>query len=347
MFQITITPEILNLISELDEFKGAWQLLSKLPPGRLRVLKKVATIESIGSSTRIEGVKLTDGQIEALLMEVDKHSFRSRDEEEVAGYASLIEDIFVHFSSIPLNENTIKQLHGMLLQYSSKDERHKGEYKKIESHIEAFDATGKSLGVIFETTSAFETPFKMQELLSWISETLKTKSLHPLLVIGIFIVTFLAIHPFQDGNGRLSRCITTLLLLQSGYAYVPFSSLESVIEENKESYYLALRRTQQTLKGPSPDYYPWILFFLHSLIKQKKLLEEKLVREHLLSVSLSPLSSRIVGLLESHGRLNVNDLERLTASNRNTLKKHLQELVKTGHIQKHGKGRATWYTTQL
>lgn len=341
--KIIITADFLNLIGEIDEFKGAWQLLGRLSPERLQVLKKVATIESIGSSTRIEGSKLSDKEVEELLSNVNNHSFRTRDQQEVAGYAFLCEEIYSHFASISFTENTIKQLHGWLLKYSEKDDRHKGEYKKIESHIEAFDHDGKSLGVIFETTSAFDTPFKMKELVEWLHETLESKALHPLLAIGIFIVTFLAIHPFQDGNGRLSRCLTTLLLLKSGYGYVPYCSLESIVEENKENYYLALRRTQQTLKNGVPDYQPWLHFFLHALQKQKRLLEEKLEKEKVL-FHLSPLSQHILTLLETHGKLTAAELENLTSANRNTLKKHLQQLVKENKIQMLGTGRATHYS---
>jgi len=179
---------------------------------------------------------------------VDKEFFGSRDEEEVVGYAEVINIVFESYKNIPVTENYIKQLHKILLKYSSKDTRHRGEYKKMPNHVEAFDAEGKSLGVIFETSSPFDTPKEMTALLKWLNREWKEKKLHSLLIIGIFIVDFLAIHPFQDGNGRLARIMTTLLLLKSGYLYVPFSSLESVIERNKDNYYLALRRTQSTFK---------------------------------------------------------------------------------------------------
>lgn len=127
--------------------------------------------------------------------------------------------------------------------------------------MEAFNAEGESVGVVFETTSPFVTPQQMQTLVSWTRETLEDRSLHPLLVIGAFAVSFLAIHPFQDGNGRLSRILTSLLLLRAGYGYVPYSSMESVIERNKEAYYLALRRTQTTLTDDKPDWLSWFRFF--------------------------------------------------------------------------------------
>jgi Fic family protein len=317
---VAISAEILGLIAEIDEFKGTWQFLGRLTPDRLLALKKVATIESIGSSTRIEGSRLSDQDVEALLSRLDTSSFRSRDEQEVAGYAYVCEEIFSNFASIAFTENNIKQLHSWLLKYSDKDQFHRGEYKKLSNHIEAFDENGKSLGVVFETAAAFETPFKMQELIFWVREALETKSLHPLMVIGIFVVAFLAIHPFQDGNGRLSRCLTTLLLLKSGYHYVPYCSLESIIESNKESYYLALRRTQQSLKGEKREFSSWLLFFLRSLQKQKCLLEAKVSKEKILHLHLPELSSKILHLIGEHGRLSISDIEKITLANRNTLK---------------------------
>ena len=343
---LIISPEMLSLVAEIDEFKGTWKLLGKLAPERLASLKKVASIESIGSSTRIEGSKLSDKEVELLLSRLDKHSFRSRDEEEVAGYAYVCEEIFTNFSSIPLTENMIKQLHSWLLKYSPKEEYHRGGYKKTSNNIEAFDGNGKSLGVLFETTSLFDTPFKMEELVFKTREALETRSLHPLLIIAIFIVNFLAIHPFQDGNGRLSRCLCTLLLLQAGYQYVPYASLESIVEENKESYYLALRKTQLSLKGSVPDYTPLLLFFLRSLQKQKIILSNRVSQEKLIYLHLSKVSTEILTLVAEHGRLSMSELELLTKGNRNTLKKHINELTKQGHIVRHGKGRATWYTVQ-
>lgn len=342
--KITITPEMLSLIGEIDEFKGAWQLLGLLEPERLQILRKVATIESVGSSTRIEGAKLSDRAVEQLLSHADTYTFISRDEQEVAGYAYVCEEIFQHFEAIPFSENIIKQLHGWLLKYSAKDQRHKAEYKKLPNHVEAFDASGQSLGIIFETTSPFETPLKMQALTFWTTEALEKKSLHPLLIIGIFIVVFLAIHPFQDGNGRLSRILTTLLLLKSGYLYVPYSSLESIIERSKESYYLALRRTQISLQSGSSDFEPWLTFFLRSLQKQKIHLEQKISQEKALTLHLPKLTSQILSLIREHGRLGIRDIEQMTEANRNTLKKYLTDLVKQGTILRFGRGKGTWYT---
>ena len=343
---LVITLEMLNLIAEVDEFKGAWQQMGRLTPDRLSALKKVATIESIGSSTRIEGAKLSDSQVEALLSSVESKSFQTRDEQEVAGYAYVCQQICDLYASIALSENAIKQLHAWLLQYTDKDDRHRGEYKKIPIRIEAFDSQGKSIGIIFETTSPLETPFKMQQLIAWTNEAFEKKTLHPLIVIGIFIVLFLAIHPFQDGNGRLSRLLTTLLLLKNGYLYAPYSSLESVIEANKEGYYLALQRTQKSWQNHRPEWTAWLLFFFHCLQRQKKHLEVKLEREKILLRKLPALSQQILELLASHGRLKISEMVALTKANRNTLKKTLATLVKENYIVRNGIGKASWYTSK-
>jgi len=339
---IKITLEILNLIAKIDEFKGEWKAIGNLAPDRLHALKHVATIESIGSSTRIEGAKLTDQEIELLLSGLDKKSFGSRDEQEVAGYAKVMNVVFESYEEIPFTENYIRQLHKELLQYSSKDTRHRGEYKKMSNHVEAFDHNGKSLGVIFETASPFDTPKDMAALLTWTRMQLKEKELHPLLTISVFIVHFLAIHPFQDGNGRLSRVLTNLLLLKTGYLYVPYSSLESVIEKNKDNYYLALRRTQSSFKFEHPDYTPWLTFFLKTLDAQKEMLARKIERENVFT-KLPRLSRHIIELVKDHGELSISEIESITGANRNTIKKKLAELVRDNHLSRQGQGKGTRY----
>lgn len=340
---LVITQEMLSLIAEIDEFKGAWRALGRLAPERLRQLRRIATIESVGSSTRIEGAKLTDREVEKLLGRIKARSFATRDEQEVAGYAAAMETVFSNYDAIPVTENYIKQLHARLLKYSSKDARHRGEYKKLPNSVEAFDASGKSVGVVFETSTPFNTPRDMEQLIAWFAGAMKEKSLHPLIITGVFVVVFLAIHPFQDGNGRLSRVLTTLLLLKSGYAYVPYSSLESIVEQNKEGYYLALRRTQGTLKKKSTNWSPWLSFFLHSLRKQKNRLETKVEREKIMRSVLPALAIDILDLAAQHGQISVADIIRVTQAPRATIKKRLTELAKSGHLKRGGKGRATWY----
>lgn len=340
---LRITPEMLRLIARIDEFKGAWRALGSLAPERLTALRRVATIESIGSSTRIEGAKLTDREVEHLLGNLSIRKFDSRDEQEVVGYAELMDLVFRSWAEIPFNESHIQQLHKVLLKHSGKDERHRGRYKIAANSVTAFDASGTPLGVVFETATPFDTPRLMAELLDWMYDERGKGQLHELFVIGIFVVVFLEIHPFQDGNGRLSRALTTLLLLQAGYAYVPYSSLESVIEANKEAYYLALRQTQGTIRSDAPQWEPWLLFFLRSLAEQVRRLEQKVERERIVLATLPELSLQIVEFARGHGRITMADAIRHTGASRHTLRSHFSNLVERGHLEQHGKGRGVWY----
>ena len=341
---VQITPEILNLISEIDEFKGAWRALGTLAPERLSALRRVATIESIGSSMRIEGSKLSDRDIERLLSNLEIKSFETRDEQEVAGYADVMETVFRAWEDIPFTENYIQQLHRDLLKYSEKDQWHRGRYKKTANSVAAFDAEGHQLGVVFETATPFNTPLLMRELIDWLNEARQEKRLHPLLIIGVFVVVFLEIHPFQDGNGRLSRILTTLLLLQSGYAYVPYSSLESVIELNKEAYYLALRQTQGTIRMAQPNWQPWLVFFLKAMQQQMQRLAKKVEREKIVLSHLPELSVQILEQVRAHGRVSMGDMIKLTGVSRNTLKEHFRAMTEKNHLIQRGSGRTTWYT---
>ena len=340
----TATHELLRLVADIDEFKGAWQAIGRIAPERLSALRRVATIESIGSSTRIEGAALSDREVERLLANADVQSFATRDEQEVAGYADTMQMIFASWQAIDLTENHIKQLHLELLKYSLKDERHRGEYKTLPNHVEAFDPDGRSLGVVFETATPFQTPDRMADLVAWTRQSLGDGELHPLLVIGVFVVTFLAIHPFQDGNGRLARILTTLLLLHSGYGYVPYSSLESVIERNKEAYYLALRQTQGSLGSDAPDWQPWLTYFLNALQQQKDRLQERIERERLILGDLPALSVRILDIARDRGRVGVAEAANATGASRNTIKDHIRALAAAGHLARHGAGRGSWYS---
>ena len=342
-YTLTITPKILKQIAEIDEFKGAWAAIGRISPERLAALRRVATIESIGSSTRIEGALLSDTEVERLLAGLDVKAFASRDEEEVAGYAETMESIFAHWQDIALTENHIQQLHRDLLQYSSKDERHRGEYKLHSNHVEAIGPDGESLGLVFETATPFDTPRLMTELFDWTATNLHRGELHPLIGIALFLVVFLEIHPFQDGNGRLSRILSTLLLFRAGYAYVPYSSLESIIEQSKDAYYLALRQTQLTIRTEAPDWQPWLIFFLESLQQQKLRLENKIEHERLILGDLPELSVQILELCREHGRVTVAEVTKVTGANRNTIKDHIKALKRAGHLVQHGAGRGSWY----
>jgi Fic family protein len=339
---LILTPDILRLVGEIDEFKGAWKALGSLAPDRLATLRRIATVESVGASTRIEGAKLSDREVDILLSNLDLGSFRTRDEQEVAGYAEATKLVFDSWREIPLTENHIKQLHGTLLRFSPREEHHRGSYKKVANNVEAFDEHGRSVGVIFETAKPFDTPRLMEELVSWTNRELQGSGHHSLLVIAVFIVRFLAIHPFQDGNGRLARVLTNLLLLRMGYAYMPYTSLERVVEENREQYYRSLRSAQGTLDRDESRLMDWLRFFLLCLVEQKNSLAEKVKRERIMT-SLSPMDEQLLQLARQHGRLTLSAAEALTRINRNTLKLHLRQLVQAGRLQLLGRGRSSWY----
>jgi Fic family protein len=340
---IQITAELLALISEIDEFKGAWRLLGTLAPERLNALRHVATVESIGSSTRIEGSKLTDREVDQLLSRIALTSFANRDEQEVAGYAAVMETVFQAWQDIPIDENHVRQLHRDLLRFSEKDERHRGSYKTLSNSVGAFGPEGEMVGIVFETATPFDTPRRMTQLMAWVKEARDVGRLHPLLIVAVFTVTFLEIHPFQDGNGRLSRILTTLMLLQAGYAYVPYSSLESVVERNKEGYYLALRQTQQTIKSDAPDWQPWLLFFLRALQTQRRHLAVKVETERRALATLSELATKILEYVRNHGRVTTRDMVRELGASSNTLKATFKSLVDRGLLVRRGGGRSTWY----
>ena len=338
-----MTPRIVKLIAEIDEFKGYWKGMATLNVDFLSNLRILATIESIGSSTRIEGAKLSDSEVWALLKGIERRSFRSRDEQEVAGYAEALQLVQESYDEIDLTENNIKYLHQVLLKFSEKDGWHLGKYKKHPNHVAAFDADGREIGILFETVSPFDTPQMMESLVTATGKNLKDVDTHPLTAISDFIVRFLAIHPFQDGNGRLSRVLTNLLLLRSGYAYVQYSSHESIVEANKDKYYLALRTAQSKLKSEETSPEIWTAFFLQMLKDQKDHLLKKIDREKI-AHALPDVSIQILNLAKEHGRVTVSFITNVLQINRNTVKKHLQHLVRTEKLVLHGKGRGSYYS---
>lgn len=342
---ILINSEILNQIARIDRFNGVWEAKAvRLSVDQLNVMKRVATIESVGSSNRIEGNKLSNQEVEELFSKLDRKSFRSRDEEEIAGYADLINTIFDNFSEIPLTENYIKHLHKILLGHSSKDERHRGEYKKDSNRVAAFDENGNEIGTVFETASAFDTPRLMQELLTWTNATLEDRYFHPLITIGVFIVHFLAIHPFTDGNGRLSRGLTLLMLLRCRYAYVPYSSMESIVEASKDSYYRALRTTQKTIWNDAVNYTPWLTYFVTALQRQVNVLEEKLKISAEQRISeLSVTARRILSLFNAESELTMKEIIEKTELNSETVRKSVQGLVKKQLLVKFGVKKGASY----
>ncbi|MDR0618737.1 MAG: Fic family protein [Bacteroidales bacterium] len=266
---------VMKLVAGIDEYRGKWNVIEKRENRYLKELRKIATIENTGSSTRIEGSSMTDEEVKQLLKDVKITKFKTRDEQEVVGYYEVLELIFDNFSEIRLSESYIKQLHQLLLKHSSKDERHRGKYKNMPNKVAATYPTGEHK-IIFNTTEPVLVENEMFELIKWTNLQWEEKTIHPLIVLAIFVYEFLSIHPFQDGNGRLSRLLTTLFLLQQGYKFVQYISFENHIEKNKKAYYNALMTAQRKRIMQEDIIDKWLLFFLESL----KTLTEKLDKKY-------------------------------------------------------------------
>src|SRR3989338_9478213 len=284
-----IPAEIWSKITKIDELKGQWIAGARLSPQVLGRLKRSVLITSTGASTRIEGAKLSDEDVEKLMRGIDIQKFTDRDKQEVKGYYELLENVFDSWKNLRFNESTVKHFHKELLKHVKKDETHRGDYKKTENKVHMLNAAGESLGVLFDTTPAYLTPKETQELVEWTQEALAEKKYHPLLIVGNFLVEFLQVHPFEDGNGRLSRVLTNLLLLKEGYLYMPYISHEKLVEDNKPEYYLALRQSQKTFlsaealakedKTENETIIPWLDFFLTIFLKQSEMAIDLLSKE--------------------------------------------------------------------
>jgi len=257
-------------IAEIDSIKNTFRLASKLLPQTVERLTRSVIITSTGASNRIEGNRLSDDEVEALYRSLRIKSFRTRDEQEVAGYLDMLERVFEHCGDIPITESHILQLHKDMLAYSDKDEGHKGQYKFGPNRVEAKDGSGRVVGVIFEPTPPHLTPKEMGELTGWYGWASAERIKHPLILIANFVFEYLAIHPFQDGNGRTSRLLTNLMLLQNGYDFARLVSHERLIEARKAEYYLALNKTQRTWKTDREDITPWLRFIFEIFGEQAR-----------------------------------------------------------------------------
>lgn len=342
-FDFTTNQRVLQLIGYIDSFKGKWNITEKQENRYLKELRKIATIESIGSSTRIEGAILTDQEVKELLKDVKITKLKTRDEQEVIGYYEVLELIYDNYSDIKLSESYIKQLHQILLKYSDKDERHRGTYKTISNQVVATYPTGEQR-IIFATTEPALVATEMQELVEWTNETMEQKTIHQLIVIGSFIYDFLSIHPFQDGNGRLSRLLTTLCLLQNDYSFIKYISFENHIEQNKKAYYEALMNGQKNRGTENECIDLWLIFFLESL----KTLTEKLEHKYDIFKSkggyLNDRQKSIKDFITSNQPVKVGDLAKLFPEiSLSTLKKDLLYLRNEQVLTMIGKGKGSVY----
>lgn len=270
--RLTFAPEqteaVYAILSEIDAVKKTFQLSRQLLPQTVSRLRQTVIITSTGASNRIEGNRLSNHQVEALLRNQSRRKLKTRDEQEVAGYLEMLELILASHDDMVLNEALILQLHRDMLKYSEKDVRQRGVYKFGPNRVEAKDPNGQIVGVIFDPTPPHLTPKEMQELMAWHSWAHENNFKHPLIRTANFVFEYLAIHPFQDGNGRTSRLLSNLLLLQQGYMFTALVSHETLIEDRQMEYYLALNKTQSTWKTDSENIYPWLIFFLEIVKSQ-------------------------------------------------------------------------------
>jgi Fic family protein len=341
---LALPPEIITLITKIDECKGQWTAGANLSPQILGRLKKTVLVTSTGSSTRIEGSKLSDADIEKLLRGLNIQRLADRDKQEVRGYYSLLENVFTSWKRIAFSENTIKHFHGELLKYVKKDKQHRGDYKKRENKVHMVNKAGESVGVLFDTTDAYLTPKEMQELVEWTKEKISEGRYHPLLIIGHFLVEFLKIHPFQDGNGRLSRVLTNFLLLKSGYSFVPYVSHEKIIEENKPEYYLALRKSQKTMKTKKENIIPWLSFFL-KIMQNQALNAIDLLSNENIEKTLSLKQLAVLNYLQKVDEASPKEISKSLKIARPTMNQIMNRLLLLKKVERIGLGRSTRYRT--
>ena len=341
--RIKINQTILADIAKIDEFKGLWQGSLKPSPQILGRLKQWVIITSTGASTRIEGAQMSDEEIARFLRGLKSQAPKSRDEQEVAGYADLLGRIFDNWRTLKLSENWILQFHRILLHFAEKDRSHRGRYKSGANAVVMRNKKGQQIGLFKPTPPHLVKP-SMEAILDWTNNQLSAHTTHPLLVIANFIFEFLAVHPFKDGNGRLSRALTNLLLLKTGYAYAPYVSLDEVIEETKAEYYLALRATQRNHNTDREDITPWLLYFLGALraqVERAKTVIDSAQSQKLLSQK----QLQVFQLFDSEVTLGTAQIASLLKKKTPlpTIKQVLSKLVSLGLLERFGQGRATRY----
>lgn len=335
--------QIMQKLSVIDSFKGNWKAIENSESRYLKELRKIATIESIGSSTRIEGATLTDEEVEKLLKSVKITKLQSRDEQEVVGYYEALEVILDSYQDIELSERYIHQLHGILLKHSHKDQTHKGKYKNLSNQVVANYPDGTQR-TIFRTTEPHLTPNEMQELIRWTNERIEKQDQHPLMIAATFVYEFLSIHPYQDGNGRLSRLLTTLLLMKHDYKFIQYVSFENIIETRKDDYYRALMEGQKNRYKENERIDIWVLFFLDCLITLTQRLNAKYETYNKLKLVINDRQQQIMEYVKEFKTVKVSDIENhLSQYSRNTLKKDLAFLVKEGLLLKTGEKKGTQY----
>ncbi len=335
-------PHIVALLAEIDGIRGEFKGGLRMTPQAITNLKRSTLITSAGASTRIEGAKLTDEKVEDVMRGLAVSKFADRDSQEVQGYLETLQNVFDSFQTLPLREGVITSLHNQLLKYSHKDDTHRGGYKKTENTVGVLGLDGKIAKIMFETTPAFLTAKEMQELVEWTEDAMEKNRFHQLLIIANFIVEFLKIHPFEDGNGRLSRVLTNLLLLRSGYTFVQYVSHEQIVERRKDEYYIALRKSQETFKTDHDTISPWLNFFL-SVVQEQAKKALSYLQEEKIEDTLSPKQYEVWKYISNVGESGPGDIVKATGIALGTVRQALRSLVDLGKIKRIGRGRGTRY----
>lgn len=335
-------PHIVGLLALIDGIRGEFKSGLRMTPQALTSLKRSVLVTSTGASTRIEGAKLLDEEVEKVLQGLTTSKVAERDYQEVQGYLETLQNVFNSHESLPLREGVISSLHNELLKYSVKDKTHRGKYKQKENIVGVQRPDGTVAEIIFATTSAWQTPKEMKELVDWTSKELEANHFHPLLVIANFLVDFLKIHPFEDGNGRLSRVLTNLLLLRAGYQFVQYVSHEQIIERRKDEYYLALKQSQNSFGTDHDTINPWLNFFL-SVIKEQATSALVYLQEETFEDTLSPKQLEVWKYLVKIGETGPALIAKETSVEITTVRKTLGQFMKLGRVKRTGRGPGTRY----
>ena len=342
-FKLNIDWKLINLISKIDRFDANWTAIERKEGQSLKELKSIATVRSVGASNRIEGNKMSDEEVDVLLQEIDITKLTDRDSQEVVGYFEVLDLISESYEGISVTENHIKGLHNSLMKYSAnpdsyRDNRHKGNYKMHSNAVESSFPDG-TRQIIFQTTEAgFATEDAIRQLINWYNSEMEV---HPLIKVASFVYDFLSVHPFQDGNGRISRLISTLLLLKNGYKWIQYVSFEHEIENRKNEYYQVLRSCQA--QRPNEDVTDWIMFFLNCLSNIQSQLKIKLQKSGL-ETQLSSKEKAIYTIIQNRPNIQSGNISEKLAIPAPTVKRILSELLNKGLIEKQGKGRNVSYT---
>lgn len=337
-FELAIDWNLIKVISEIDRFDAHWTAIERKEGQSLKELKSIATVRSVGASNRIEGNSMSDEEVDVLLQQMDLTKLTDRDSQEVVGYFEVLDLISESYEDIQIVESHIKSLHNSLLRYSTKDEWHKGNYKVHTNAVEASFPDG-TRQIVFQTTEAgFATEDAMRQLITWYNSE---REVHILIRVASLVYDFLSVHPFQDGNGRLSRLISTLLMLKNGYKWIQYVSFEHEIESRKNEYYKVLRSCQA--QRPNEDITDWVSFFLSCLSNIQAQLLSKLQMNGMES-QLSPKEKLVYTIIQSRPNIQSGEISEKLAMPLPTVKRLLSSLTSKSLVQKQGNGRNVSYT---